>query len=104
MRQDDHPADDQPDGGAELRRSIGYVIQANDWVVLSDPRNLVPGRHVVPLIVDRKADSTVRKAPARLGNTLTTAQLTELDRQVDKDKKGPEDVASAYAQEHGLVK
>ncbi|MFE7274874.1 ABC transporter substrate-binding protein [Streptomyces sp. NPDC057623] len=79
-------------------------IQANDWVVLTDPENLIPGQHVVPLIADRKADSTVRKALARLGNTLTTAQLTELNRQVDKDKKDPQDVADAYAKEHGLVK
>ncbi|MDN3023068.1 ABC transporter substrate-binding protein [Streptomyces sp. S.PB5] len=79
-------------------------IQANDWVVLSDPENLIPGQHVVPLIADRKADSTVRKALARLGNILTTAQLTELNRQVDKDKKDPEDVANAYAKQHGLAK
>ncbi|SDM82776.1 osmoprotectant transport system substrate-binding protein [Streptomyces sp. cf386] len=79
-------------------------IQANDWVVLTDPKNLIPGQHVVPLIADRKADSTVRKALAELGNALTTAQLTELNRQVDKDKKDPEDVANAYAEEHGLVK
>jgi osmoprotectant transport system substrate-binding protein len=79
-------------------------IQANDWVVLSDPKNLIPGQHVVPLIADRKADSTVRGALARLGNILTTAQLTELNRQVDKDKKDPEDVANTYAKQHGLAK
>ncbi|CAM5387654.1 Osmoprotectant transport system substrate-binding protein OS=Streptomyces violarus OX=67380 GN=FHS41_003500 PE=4 SV=1 [Streptomyces violarus] len=78
-------------------------VQANDWVVLTDPENLIPGQHVVPLIADRKADSTVRKALARLGNVLTTAQLTELNRQVDKDKKDPEDVANAYAKQHGLA-
>ncbi|MFJ1975005.1 ABC transporter substrate-binding protein [Streptomyces sp. NPDC087903] len=78
-------------------------IQANDWVVLTDPKNLIPGQHIVPLIADRKADSTVRKALARLGNVLTTAQLTELNRQVDKDKKDPEDVANAYAKQHGLT-
>ncbi|MEU3613846.1 ABC transporter substrate-binding protein [Streptomyces sp. NPDC006872] len=79
-------------------------IVANDWVVLTDPKNLIPGQHIVPLIADRKADSTVRKALARLGNLLTTAQLTELNRQVDKDKKDPEDVANAYAKQHGLAK
>ncbi|MEU9208918.1 ABC transporter substrate-binding protein [Streptomyces sp. NPDC048415] len=79
-------------------------IQANDWVVLSDPKNLIPGQHVVPLIADRKADSTVRGVLARLGNILTTAQLTELNRQVDKDKKDPEDVANTYAKQHGLAK
>ncbi|MFF3938813.1 ABC transporter substrate-binding protein [Streptomyces phaeofaciens] len=79
-------------------------ILANDWVVLTDPENLIPGQHIVPLIADRKADSTVRKALARLGNVLTTEQLTELNRQVDKDKKDPEDVADAYAKQHGLAK
>ncbi|MGW2045234.1 ABC transporter substrate-binding protein [Streptomyces sp. NPDC001858] len=79
-------------------------IVANDWVVLADPKNLIPGQHIVPLIADRRADSTVRKALARLGNLLTTAQLTELNRQVDKDKKDPEDVANAYAKQHGLAK
>ncbi|MFD7296933.1 ABC transporter substrate-binding protein [Streptomyces sp. NPDC059897] len=79
-------------------------IAANDWVVLSDPKNLVPGQHVVPLIADRKADSTVRKALARLGNVLTTEDLTELNRLVDKDKKDPEDVANDYARRHGIGK
>ncbi|MEU8715423.1 ABC transporter substrate-binding protein [Streptomyces sp. NPDC048663] len=78
-------------------------IAANDWVVLSDPKNLVPSQHIVPLIADRKADSTVRKALARLGNLLTTEQLTELNSQVDNDKKDPEEVADAYAEQHGLV-
>jgi osmoprotectant transport system substrate-binding protein len=79
-------------------------IQANKWVVLTDPKNLIPGQHVVPLIADRKADSTVRKALAQLGNVLTTADLTELNRKVDKDKKDPEDVANAYAKEKGLTR
>ncbi|MFF4254465.1 ABC transporter substrate-binding protein [Streptomyces sp. NPDC001663] len=78
-------------------------IEANDWVILSDPKNLIPSQHIVPLIADRKADDTVRKALAKLGNVLTTEQLTELNRQVDKDKKDPEDVANAYAKQHGLA-
>ncbi|MFE3035901.1 ABC transporter substrate-binding protein [Streptomyces canus] len=78
-------------------------IAANGWVVLTDPKNLIPSQHIVPLIADRKADDTVRKALARLGNVLTTAQLTQLNSQVDNDKKDPEDVANAYAKQHGLA-
>ena len=78
-------------------------IAANGWVVLTDPKNLIPSQHIVPLIADRKADDKVRKALARLGNVLTTAQLTQLNSQVDNDKKDPEDVANAYAKQHGLV-
>ncbi|MFE6036611.1 ABC transporter substrate-binding protein [Streptomyces sp. NPDC056452] len=79
-------------------------IVAENWVVLTDPKNLIPGQHVVPLIADRKADSTVRKALARLGNALTTKDLTELNRLVDKDKKDPEDVANDWAAQHGIKK
>jgi osmoprotectant transport system substrate-binding protein len=78
-------------------------IAANGWVVLTDPKNLIPSQRIVPLIADRKADDTVRKALARLGNTLTTEQLTQLNSQVDNDKKDPEDVAAAYAKQHGLA-
>jgi osmoprotectant transport system substrate-binding protein len=78
-------------------------IAAHDWVVLTDPKNLIPSQHIVPLIADRKADDTVRKALARLGNVLTTEQLTRLNSQVDNDKKDPEDVANAYAKQHGLA-
>ncbi|MYU34427.1 ABC transporter substrate-binding protein [Streptomyces sp. SID8358] len=79
-------------------------IVAEGWVVLTDPKNLIPGQHVVPLIADRKADSTVRKALARLGGLLTTKDLTELNRLVDKDRKDPEDVAHDWAAKHGIRK
>ncbi|QEU93899.1 ABC transporter substrate-binding protein [Streptomyces kanamyceticus] len=79
-------------------------IAAEKWVVLTDPKNLIPGQHIVPLIADRKADSTVRKALARLGARLTTEDLTELNRLVDKDKKDPEDVAQDWAKQHGITK
>ncbi|MFE7132286.1 ABC transporter substrate-binding protein [Streptomyces sp. NPDC057638] len=77
-------------------------ITAEGWVVLADPRNLIPGQRVVPLIADRVADSRVRRALARLGAVLTTEQLTELNRKADKDKDDPEDVARAWAARHGL--
>ena len=62
---------------------------------------LIPSQHIVPLVADRKADHTVRKALARLGNILTTEQPTQLNSQVDNDKKDPEDVSNAYAKQHG---
>jgi osmoprotectant transport system substrate-binding protein len=78
-------------------------IQANDWVVLTAPREPHPRPARRPAHRRPQGRSTVRKALARLGNVLTTAQLTELNRQVDKDKKDPEDVANAYASQHGLA-
>ncbi|MEU9608582.1 ABC transporter substrate-binding protein [Streptomyces sp. NPDC048057] len=78
-------------------------IKEEGWVVLSDPKNLIPGQRVVPLIADRKADSRVRRALAALGAALTTEDLTELNRQVDKDKKDAEDAADDWARKAGLI-
>ncbi|MER5770315.1 ABC transporter substrate-binding protein [Streptomyces sp. NPDC001985] len=78
-------------------------IAAEGWVVLTDPRNLIPGQRVVPLIADRRADSRVRRALARIGAALTTAELTELNRRVDKDKEDAEDVAREWARAKGLT-
>ncbi|MFJ9853320.1 ABC transporter substrate-binding protein [Streptomyces sp. NPDC101150] len=75
---------------------------ANGWVLLADPKHLIPAQHIVPLIASRKADSKVRKALARLGNTLTTDRLTELNRLVDKEKRDPDRVAAAWLAEHKL--
>ncbi|OON73046.1 ABC transporter substrate-binding protein [Streptomyces tsukubensis] len=78
-------------------------IASEDWVVLQDPKNLIPGQRVVPLIADRSSDPKVRKALARLGNALSTEDLTELNRLVDKEKKDPDDVARDWARKHGLA-
>jgi len=74
----------------------------NGWVLLADPKQLIPAQHVVPLIAARKADSRVRKALARLGNALTTPDLTELNRLVDKEKQDPDRVAAAWLKKHKL--
>ncbi|MEV0094732.1 ABC transporter substrate-binding protein [Streptomyces sp. NPDC050738] len=79
-------------------------VASNKWVVLQDPKNLVPAQHIVPLIAARKADGKVRKALATLGNVLTTPELTKLNRLVDQDKKDPDRVADAWLKEKGLVK
>ncbi|MEX2973200.1 ABC transporter substrate-binding protein [Streptomyces sp. C184] len=74
----------------------------NGWVLLADPKQLIPAQHVVPLIAARKADSKVRKALARLGNALTTPDLTELNRLVDKEKQDPDRVAAAWLKKRKL--
>ncbi|MFI9078522.1 ABC transporter substrate-binding protein [Streptomyces sioyaensis] len=74
----------------------------NGWVLLADPKHLIPAQHVVPLIAARKADSKVRKALAHLGNALTTPDLTELNRLVDKEKQDPDRVAAAWLKKRKL--
>ncbi|WP_327297224.1 MULTISPECIES: ABC transporter substrate-binding protein [unclassified Streptomyces] len=78
-------------------------VAANHWVVLEDPKHLVPAQHIVPLIAARKADGKVRKALALLGNALTTEELTKLNRLVDKEKQDPDRVADAWLKRHRLM-
>jgi osmoprotectant transport system substrate-binding protein len=78
-------------------------IAKNDWVVLSDPRHMVPAQHIVPVVRSAVADHPVRKALARLGAVLTTDDLSELNKRVDVDRKDPDDVAADWAAKHGLT-
>ncbi|MDX6312661.1 MAG: osmoprotectant transport system substrate-binding protein [Streptomyces sp.] len=83
--------------------STDVDIVGNDWVVLDDPRQLIPAQHIVPVIRSAKADAKVRKALARLGAALTTAELTKLDDLVDNQKKDPDRVAASWASAHALT-
>ena len=79
-------------------------IEANGWVILADPKALIPAQHIVPVIRSAKADTKVRKALAKLGVALTTHELARLNKLVDKDKKDPDEVAANWAADHGLTK
>jgi len=78
-------------------------VAENGWVVLTDPLNLIPSQHIVPLIASRKADAKVRKALASLGNVLTSEELTELNRLVDNEKKDPDEVAESWLKRKKLA-
>ena len=77
-------------------------IRRNDWVTLADPEHMVPAQHIVPLVRGAVADAPVRRALARLGALLTTAQLSELNKRVDVDHEDPDDVAADWACRHRL--
>ncbi|GHJ27738.1 glycine/betaine ABC transporter substrate-binding protein [Streptomyces hygroscopicus subsp. sporocinereus] len=79
-------------------------IEANNWVVLADPKALIPAQHIVPVVRAAKADAKVRKALARLGGALTTRELARLNKLVSNDKKDPDEVAADWAKDHGLAK
>ncbi|WP_055557664.1 ABC transporter substrate-binding protein [Streptomyces sp. NBRC 110028] len=79
-------------------------IEANGWVVLADPKALIPAQHIVPVVRGAKADTKVRKALAELGIALTTHELARLNKLVDKEKKDPDEVAARWSADHGLTK
>lgn len=79
-------------------------IEGNGWVILADPKALIPAQHIVPVIRGAKADAKVRKALARLGGALTTHELAKLNKLVSVDKKDPDNVAAQWSKDHGIAK
>lgn len=83
--------------------STDVTIVNKGWVVLEDPKKLVPAQHVVPLINETKASPDVTAALATLNDKLTTDELTKLDSKVDNDKEDPDKVADAWLKQQGLT-
>jgi osmoprotectant transport system substrate-binding protein len=83
--------------------STDVTIVNKGWVVLEDPKKLVPAQHVVPLINQAKASADVAAALATLNDKLTTDELSKLDSKVDNDKEDPDKVADAWLKQQGLA-
>ncbi|MFF4568144.1 ABC transporter substrate-binding protein [Streptomyces sp. NPDC001410] len=74
-------------------------------VLLADDRHLQNADYVVPVANRARAGSAgVAKALGRLNDVLTTADLADMDRQVDSWRRLPADVARTYLKDKGLLK
>ena len=83
--------------------STDSAISTNGWVVLDDPKNLYTSQNIVPLIQSDKVTPEVTDALNALSQALTTENLTELNGRVSNDRELPEDVASDFLTEAGLL-
>nr|WP_145484437.1 MULTISPECIES: ABC transporter substrate-binding protein [Streptomyces] len=74
-------------------------------VLLADDRHLQNADYVVPVVNRARAGGAgVAKALGRLGGVLTTADLADLNEQVDSWRRLPADVARSYLKDKGLLK
>ncbi|WP_405657024.1 ABC transporter substrate-binding protein [Streptomyces sp. RK9] len=73
-------------------------------VLLTDDKNLQNADYIVPVVNRSRAGSKgVSRALARLNTVLTTADLADLNRQVDSWRRLPEDVAKKYLETKDLL-
>ncbi|MBW3602636.1 MAG: ABC transporter substrate-binding protein [Actinobacteria bacterium] len=79
------------------------IIEARDWVLLEDDKDLAPAQEIVPVIAEDSLSSEVETALNEVSETLTTEDLTDLNKQVEIDKRDPAAVARGYLREKGLV-
>ncbi len=74
-------------------------------VLLQDDKKLQNADNVLPVVNARHAGApAIADALEKLTKVLTTADLTDLDRQVDAERKKPSDVAAEYLKAKGLIK
>jgi osmoprotectant transport system substrate-binding protein len=96
------------DGRAQcvIAFSTDAQIRAQDLVVLEDDKGLWPPYNVAPVIREATLNQypAAREALNRLSPLITTEAITELNFQVDVEKREYADVARAFLRDKGLVR
>jgi osmoprotectant transport system substrate-binding protein len=78
-------------------------IAVEGWVLLDDDKKLQQIENLTPAIRSDKADPAAVAALNAVSAKLTTAELTEMNRQNSVDGRKPGDVAKAWLEENKLV-
>ncbi len=83
------------------------IIAVKGFVLLEDDKKLQLSDNVVPILrkdIADKGGSDLRTRVNDVSKKLTTAELTDLNKQVGVDKKDPKDVARDWLKKQGLLK
>jgi osmoprotectant transport system substrate-binding protein len=78
-------------------------IAVEKWVLLEDDKNLQPAENVIPAIRKSATSPAIEKALNTVSKPLTTAELTELNRQQSQDKQDSDKIAKAWLEKQKLV-
>ncbi|MDF1594572.1 MAG: ABC transporter substrate-binding protein [Acidimicrobiia bacterium] len=86
--------------------STSGIIADRGWVLLEDDKNLLAADNVVPVTSDEIVDaygSDFRDFVDRISAAISTADLTEMNRQFDIEQLDAEDIARDFLVENGFV-
>ncbi|MEU3607941.1 ABC transporter substrate-binding protein [Streptomyces sp. NPDC035033] len=87
-----------------LTTTTDATVDGFGLVFLEDDKHLQNADNVLPVVNAKEAGAPeVAAALDKITKVLTTADLAELNREVDAERAKPEDVAAAYLKEKGLV-
>ena len=78
-------------------------IAVNKWVLLADDKLLQPAENLIPAIRKTVDTQPLRDALNSVSKPLTTAELTELNRQQSQDKSDSSAIAKAWLAKNKLV-
>jgi osmoprotectant transport system substrate-binding protein len=79
------------------------VIEAEGWVVLEEDKPLQAAQNIVPIGRKDAMTDQVTQALNNLSAKITTEELVKVNRQVDVEKKDPEQVATEWLTQQGLI-
>jgi osmoprotectant transport system substrate-binding protein len=82
--------------------SASPSISTNDFVVLTDPKNLILPQNVVP-VVSSKVDATAAAAINKVSAALSADDLRKLNAQSVNEQKKSADIAKAWLSSKGLI-
>ena len=78
------------------------AIDANDFVVLEDPKSNFAAQNIVPIIAKDKVTDGVKTVLNGIQAKLTTDGLIEMNSKVSNEKQDPAAVAKAWLADNGL--
>lgn len=86
--------------------STSGIIADKGWVLLEDDRSMLAADNVVPVLSDEIADaygSDLRDLVDRISAAISTADLTEMNRQFDIEQLDAADIARDFLVENGFI-
>lgn len=84
--------------------STQAIIEERNWVVLDDPKNLVPAQNIIPIVREDALTETIRNTLNEISSKLTTELMTRLNGRLQgDDQQSPQQVAQDWLKQEGLV-
>jgi osmoprotectant transport system substrate-binding protein len=83
--------------------STSSVIEANGWVLLEDDKHLQNVDTLTPVVRTEVLDSTIEERLNAISATLTTENVTGLNKRVEVDGEDPDAVAADFLEQNGLL-
>jgi osmoprotectant transport system substrate-binding protein len=82
--------------------STDPALGANNFVALTDPKNMFAAQNIVPIVTTAKLTGTITAATNAVSAKLDTATLASLVTKVQTGGQKPDDVAKAWLSSVGL--
>jgi osmoprotectant transport system substrate-binding protein len=85
--------------------STDSSIALNHWIVLKDEKGIFKADNIIPVLTQKLAQNTqIKDLTNKVSATLTTENVTAMNKQFDIDKQDASAIAKQFISEHGLAK